>query len=258
MGKVIVEKKGPIAIIKLNSPETLNALNTEFLTEIDGALDQVDEDKSIFVAIITGTEKAFIAGADIKYMMKLTAVEILEWAQFPGQVISRIEGLRIPVIAAIDGFALGGGCEFCMGCDIRIASTRAKFGQPEVSLGIIPGSGGTQRLPRLVGEGRAKELVYTGKIINAQEAERIGLVNKVVPPESLLDEAMAMAEQICAHAQIAVQQCKRAINAGMQADLKTALDLELQAFSICSSTEDKQIGMGAFINKSKEKKFIYR
>jgi enoyl-CoA hydratase len=166
--------------------------------------------------------------------------------------------MRVPVIAAINGFALGGGCELAMACDVRIASAAAKFGQPEVALGVTPGAGGTQRLPRLVGIGKAKELLYTGKIIDAAEAGKIGLADMVVEPEQLMPAAMEMAEQIALQGQIAVQQCKRAVNAGMQTDLKSALDLELQIFSLCNATEDKKIGMNGFINKVKVKAFVNR
>lgn len=258
MDKILLEKKDHIAIMTLNNPSVLNALSAEFMAEIDEAIDEVDKDTKIYVLIITGTEKAFIAGADIREMMPLTAAETLKWGKVGSDLNIKIENLRIPVIAALNGFTLGGGCELAMACDIRIASEKAKFGQPECGLGITPGAGGTQRLPRIVGITKAKELLYTGKIIGAQEALEIGLVNKVVPPEDLLDEAMEMANQIAGNAQIAVQQIKRAVNIGIETDIKTGLEYELQAFSLCNSTEDKKIGMGAFVNKSKEKNFIYK
>lgn len=257
--KIILEKPTPhIALMTLNNPDALNALNTEFMNGIDAAIDEVNRDKNIFVLIITGTGKAFIAGADIKEMLNLSAVDMLEWAQIGSKINVKLEDLRIPVIAAINGFALGGGCELAMACDIRIASEKAKFGQPEVGIGVTPGAGGTQRLPRLVGVPKAKELLYTGKMINAAEAEKIGLVNSVVPHEELMDKVMELAQMIADQGQIAVQQCKKAVNAGMETDLKSALALELQAFCVCSATEDKQIGMGAFVRKEKEKKFVYR
>ena len=258
MSQVMLEKRGPVAVLTLNRPEALNALNTAFMSEISQAADEAAANRNTRVLIITGMGKAFIAGADIKEMLALSAVEMLEWAQLGSELNVKLEALRIPVIAAINGFALGGGCELAMACDIRIASETAKFGQPEVGIGVTPGAGGTQRLPRLVGTGRAKELLFTGRQIGALEAERIGLVDKVVPAGALMDEALHMAEEIAAQGPIAVQQCKRAVNAGMQTDLKSALALELQVFSVCSATEDKQIGMGAFVHKQKEKRFVGR
>lgn len=258
MSKVLYEKKGHVGLITLNNPAILNALNSEFMTEIDAAVNQADADKDIFAVIITGVEKAFIAGADIKQMLGLTGTEALEWARQGLDLNDKIENLRVPVIAAINGFALGGGCELAMACDIRIASSKAKFGQPECGLGITPGAGGTQRLPRLVGPAKAKELLYTGKIIRADEAAAIGLVNEVAEPEALMDAAFAMAEQIAVNAQIAVQQIKKAVNVGIETDIRTGLAYELQAFSLCNTTEDKKIGMTAFVNKEKEKHFVYR
>ena len=256
MDKVLLEKKQHIAVLTLNNPSTLNAINTEFMGDIDKAINEVDGDDSIYVLIITGTGKAFIAGADITEMLSLTAVEALKWGKVGSDLNTKIENLRIPVIAALNGFTLGGGCELAMACDIRIASEKAKLGQPECGLGITPGAGGTQRLARLVGVGKAKELLYTGKLISAQQAYEIGLVNKVVLPDDLLKEAMEMANQIAVNAQIAVQQIKRAVNIGLDSDIETGLAYELQAFSLCNSTEDKKIGMNAFINRSKEKTFL--
>ena len=258
MDKVLLEKLGHVAVLTLNNLSTLNAINTEFMGEIDKAINEVDRDNSIYVLIITGTGKAFIAGADITEMLSLTAVDALKWGKVGSDLNTKIENLRIPVIAALNGFTLGGGCELAMACDIRIASEKAKLGQPECGLGITPGAGGTQRLPRLVGVGKAKELLYTGKLISAQEAYEIGLVNKVVPPDDLLKEAMEMANQIAVNAQIAVQQIKRAVKIGLDTDIETGLSYELQAFSLCNSTEDKKIGMSAFINRSKEKTFLYK
>ncbi len=258
MSTVLYEKKGHIAVITLNNPKVLNALSTDFVAEIHKAVDEVDRDKEIYVLIITGVEKAFVAGADIKQMLPLNAVEAIEWNRGAAELNVRLENLRVPVIAAVNGFALGGGCELAMACDIRIASEKAKFALPECGLGITPGAGGTQRLPRLVGAGKAKELLYTGKIIGAQEACSIGLVNSVAAPEALMDEAMAMAEQICANAQIAVQQIKKCVNLGLETDIATGLEFEQQAFGICNSTQDKTIGMSAFVNKEKEKHFIYK
>lgn len=259
MSKVIFEKHSEhIAVITLNSPENLNALSTEFMAEIDAAVDQAAADQTVYVLIITGTGKSFIAGANIKEMIDYNSLKMLEWARLGSDLNTKIENLRFPVIAAVNGFALGGGCELAMACDFRIASEKARFGQPEVGIGITPGAGGTQRLPRLVGEGIAKELLYTGKTITAAEAERIGLVNRTVAHETLMDEVIKVAQVISAQAQIAVQQCKRAVNVGMQTDLKSALALEHQIVSFCFDTEDKRIGMSAFLNKENEKHFIYR
>ncbi|MTI65100.1 MAG: crotonase [Firmicutes bacterium] len=258
MGKVILEKKEHIAVLTLNNPKSLNALNVEFMKEISNSIDEVNNSEDIYVLIITGKEKAFIAGADIKEMLPLSGAETLEWAQLGSDLNTKIENLRIPVIAALNGFTLGGGCELALSCDIRIASEKAKFGQPEVGLGITPGAGGTQRLPRIVGVGKAKELLYTGKIIDAEEALEINLVNKIVPSDKLLDECIDLAKEISKNAQIAVQQTKRAVNRGIETDVNTGLSYELQAFSVCNSTEDKKIGMEAFINKSKEKNFQYK
>ncbi len=208
--------------------------------------------------ILTGTKKSFIAGADIKEWNSLTSVEAVEWSGRIQKTNSRLESFRIPVIAAVNGYALGGGNELAMSCDIRIASSKAKFGQPEVGLGVIAGAGGTQRLPRLVGVSMAKELLYTGRTISAKEAERIGLVSRVTEPEELMPAALELAREICLNAQIAVQETKRAVNLGLRADIDTGLAAESQAFGICIGTEDKKIGATAFINKSMTKNFIYQ
>ncbi|MDO4621428.1 MAG: enoyl-CoA hydratase-related protein [Eubacteriales bacterium] len=258
MSTVLYEKKGHVGLITLNNPKKLNALSAAFMTEIENAVAEVEKDTDVYVCIITGVEKAFIAGADISEMCPLTAAGAIAWGKQGTDLNLRIENLRVPVIAAVNGFALGGGCELAMACDIRIASEKAKFGQPEVGLGITPGAGGTQRLPRLVGAGIAKELLYTGRMINAQEAYRIGLVNKVTAPEELMDAAFALADEIIKNAQIAVQQTKRCVNRGIETDIVTGIDFEQQAFAVCNATEDKQIGMGAFLRKEKEKNFVYR
>jgi len=256
MANVLFEYQDNIGIITLKNPSVLNALSTSFIKEINDALDLVEEKRDLLALIITGTEKAFIAGADINEMLLLTVVDALTWGKLGLDLNTRIERLSIPVIAAVNGFALGGGCELAMACDIRIASEKAKFGQPECGLGITPGAGGTQRLPRLVGLAKAKELLYTGKIISAQEAYRIGLANEVVAPDLLMDSALAMAKEICKNAPVAVQQIKKAINVGIETDLETGLNYELQAFSLCHATQDKIIGMTAFVNKEKNKIFV--
>lgn len=246
---LIFEKEGNIAIIKLNRPKALNALNSETLKELDNAIELIENDAEIYAVVITGEGKAFVAGADISEMKELNSLEGRQFGILGNKVFRRMETLDKPIIAAVNGFALGGGCELSMAADIRIASSKAKFGQPEVGLGITPGFGGTQRLARLVGEGKAKELIFTGDLINAEEALRIGLVNKVVEPEQLVEEATNMAKKIASNAPIAVKLCKDAINKGMQMDIDNALMYESQVFGLCFSTEDQKEGMGAFIEK---------
>jgi enoyl-CoA hydratase len=259
MSRVDFEKKGHIAVITLNSPENLNALNSGFMGEIEEAVDKVEADLDIYAAIITGSDRAFIAGADIKEMLNMTSHEARLWVRQGSDLNHKIEQLRVPVIAAVNGFALGGGNELAMACDIRVASEKAKFGQPESKIGVTAGAGATRRLPRLVGLGKAKELLFTGKTIDAKEAFSIGLVDKVVPHDSLMDEAMVLAGAICANnGQIAVQEHKRLINVSLDIDIQTALILEQQAFAVTAATEDKQIGMSAFVNKQKEVHFVYR
>ncbi|GAA0122663.1 MAG: short-chain-enoyl-CoA hydratase [Clostridium argentinense] len=246
---LIFEKEGNIAIVKLNRPKALNALNSETLKELDNAIELIENDAEIYAVVLTGEGKAFVAGADISEMRELNSLEGRQFGILGNKVFRRIETLDKPIIAAVNGFALGGGCELSMAADIRIASSKAKFGQPEVGLGITPGFGGTQRLARLVGEGKAKELIFTGDLINAEEALRIGLVNKVVEPEQLVEEATNMAKKIASNAPIAVKLCKDAINKGMQMDIDNALMYESQVFGLCFSTEDQKEGMGAFIEK---------
>lgn len=247
---VILEKEGNIAIVTINRPKALNALNTETLVELDSVIDAISNDNEIFAVILTGAgEKAFVAGADISEMKDKTVVEGRKFGILGNKVFRKLETLEKPVIAALNGFTLGGGCELSMACDIRIASSKAKFGQPEAGLGITPGFGGTQRLARLVGMGMAKELIYTGKMIDANEALRIGLVNRVVEPEKLMEEVKALAGSIAANAPIAVQLCKTAINRGMQTDIDTALMYESEVFGECFSTEDQKEGMTAFVEK---------
>lgn len=245
------EAQEHVAILTINRPEALNALNIDVLKELEQTIAQAEADSNIYVLIITGAGKAFVAGADIAQMKDLSAVEAKAFGEFGNLVFSKIEMLSKPVIAAINGYALGGGCELAMSCDIRLAGTKAKFGQPEVGLGITPGFGGTQRLPRIVGASKAKELIYTASTIGADEALSIGLVSKVVPDEELMNTALAMANKIAQNAQIAVRQSKDAINKGMQSDITTGLGYEAQAFGLCFSTEDQKDAMTAFVNKSK-------
>ena len=256
MKDVELTRRGHTACIVLGRPETLNALNVGFVEEIHKALDEVENDADLYVLVVTGTGKAFIAGADIKEWSALTPPEAVVWSGTMQGIASRFENFKLPVIAAVNGFALGGGCEIVMACDIRIASAKAKLGLPEVSLGVIPGAGGTQRLPRIVGASAAKELLFTGRIITAEEALRIGLVDKITEPDALLEEAFRLAEEICANGHIAVQQVKRAVNQGLKADIAAGLALEAQAFGIVIGTEEKNIGVRAFMEKNRKKPLL--
>ena len=220
---LIIQKEENICIVKINNPQSMNALNSEVLSELDAAFSCIEQDSEIEAVILTGEGRAFVAGADISQMSTMNAAQGKEFGVQGSKVFRKIELLPKPVIAAINGFALGGGCELALSCDIRIASTKAKIGQPEVGLGITPGFSGTQRLPRIVGEGRAKELIYTAKAITADEAFRIGLVNKVVEPEELMDAAMTMAKTIAKNAPVAVRLSKEAIGRGMQTDIDSAI-----------------------------------
>lgn len=249
------EIRDHVAIITIARPEALNALNTDVLSKLFQALDDAEANNDVYVLVITGAGKAFVAGADISQMKDLSAVEAKAFGEFGNRVFYKIESLSKPVIAAVNGYALGGGCELAMACDIRIAGTKAKFGQPEVGLGITPGFGGTQRLPRIVGASKAKELIFTAEVIGADEALRIGLVSKVVTDEELMNTALEMAGKIAGHAQIAVRQSKDAINKGMQCDIATGLAYEAQAFAVCFATEDQKDAMTAFVNKSKVTQF---
>jgi len=249
---LLFENNDGIGIITLNRPKALNALNNDMLAELDSLLDIIAQDETVKVVIVTGNgEKAFAAGADIAEMQHLSAIEGRKLGKFGQSVISKFENLPQPVIAAVNGFALGGGCELAMACDIRIASEKAKFGQPEVTLGITPGFGGTQRLPRLIGKGRAKELIFTGDIIDVQEAYRIGLVNKVTTAEELMSVTQAMAGKIMSRAEIAVKLSKAAVNTGMDMDVESGIAYEAETFGLCFSTADQKEGMSAFIEKRK-------
>ncbi len=249
METLLYEKRKNIGIIRINRPEAMNSLNRELLTELDLMLDQVTRDEDVYVIILTGSGKAFVAGADIEEMKDKNVLEAKKFARLGMDLFRKIENMEKPVIAAVNGFALGGGCELAMACDIRLASEKARFGQPEVGLGITPGFGASQRLPRLVGEGIAKELIFTGDAIRADEAYRIGLVNKVLAPDLLMEAAIEMAEKISSKAQIAVRNSKESINRGMQADIDTAMSIEEDLFAICFSTEDQKEGMKAFLEK---------
>lgn len=251
--KLLVEKENGIAIVKINNPQSLNALNSTILGELDTLFTELENDSSISVIILTGEGKAFVAGADITEMSSMDAAEGKAFGEKGAKVFRKIELLSKPVIAAVNGYALGGGCELAMCCDIRIASAKAKFGQPEVGLGITPGFSGTQRLPRLVGMGKAKELIFTAEAINADEACRIGLVNSVAEPEELMNTAAAMAEKIAGKAPAAVKYSKESINRGMQCSMDEAINIEANLFGLCFATEDQKEGMKAFMEKRKAK-----
>jgi 3-hydroxypropionyl-coenzyme A dehydratase len=283
MKYIQLEPEADIAILRINRPEALNAMNVDVISELSKMIDILAADDSIRVVIITGAgERSFCAGADISYMVNIDPMQAERYATSAQAMINRIERLEKPVIAAINGFALGGGCELAMACDIRIASSNAKIGQPEVTIGIPPGWGGTQRLMRLVGPAKAKELIFTGKMITADEAYQIGFVNKVVsigpgdklPPEApkgdvgkekeratevskilnkkLMDECIALAKEIAKNSFVAVKASKMLINRGMDTDLETGLRLEIYGWALCFAHEDRQKMMSTFLNKGKK------
>ena len=248
------EEEGEIAILTINRPKALNALNSQVLNELDRVLDDIDTDK-IRALILTGAgEKSFVAGADIAEMSTLTKEQGQAFSKKGNDVFRKIETFEIPVIAAVNGFALGGGCEISMSCDIRICSDNAIFGQPEVGLGITPGFGGTQRLARLVGPGMAKQMIFTGQNIKAEEALRIGLVNAVYPQNELLNEAKKLANTIAKNGQNAVKNSKKAINEGIQMDIDSALEIEERLFGDCFQSDEQVDRMKQFLEKGKKKK----
>lgn len=250
---VLYEQKGQYAIITINREKALNALNSAVLDELDKTLDSVDLDQ-VRCLILTGAgQKSFVAGADIAEMSTLTKAEGEAFGKKGNDVFRKLETFPIPVIAAVNGFALGGGCEISMSCDIRICSENAMFGQPEAGLGITPGFGGTQRLARTVGVGMAKQLIYTARNIKADEAYRIGLVNAVYPQEELMEQAKKMASTIAKNAPIAVRNCKKAINEGLQVDIDQAIVIEEKLFGGCFETEDQKAGMGNFLAPKEQK-----
>ena len=283
MKYIQLDPQGDIALVKINRPEALNAMNTDVIAELSRTIDIISADESIKVVIITGAgERSFCAGADISYMVNIEPMQAEKYASSAQAVINKIERLEKPVIAAVNGFALGGGCELAMACDIRFASSNAKIGQPEVTIGIPPGWGGTQRLMRLVGPAKAKEMIFTGKMVSADEALQIGLVNRVVsigtedslPPEApkgdaakekeragevarilnkkLMDECFALAREITKNSFTAVKVSKMLINRGMDSDLETGLRLEIYGWALCFAHEDRQKMMSAFLSKSKK------
>ena len=246
---IIFDKKYGIGYVTMNRPKALNALNTEVLTELDDVFRAIDKDDEVRVAIVTGEGRSFIAGADIAQMSELNGTEGRDMTIQGQKVMELIESINKPVIAAVNGFALGGGNELAMACDIRIASEKAKFGQPEVNLGIIPGYGGTQRLPRLVGKGMAKKLIYSAEMIDAQEAYRIGLVDEVVPAEELMEAAEKLAKTIMSKAPIAIKMAKVAINNGINTDLTIGVQFEAESYTSTFVSEDRVEGMKAFVEK---------
>jgi 3-hydroxypropionyl-coenzyme A dehydratase len=283
MKYIQLEPQGDIAILRINRPEALNAMNLDVISELSKMIDIIAADESIKAVVITGAgERSFCAGADISYMVNIDPMQAEKYATSAQDVINKVDRLEKPVIAAVNGFALGGGCELAMACDIRIASSNAKIGQPEVTIGIPPGWGGTQRLMRLVGPAKAKELIFTGKMITADEAYQMGLVNTVInlgsddkiPPEApkgdaakekeraseiaktlnrkLMDESLALAKEIAKNSFTAVKVSKKLINRGMDTDLETGLRLEIYGWALCFAHEDRQKMMSAFLNKSKK------
>jgi len=247
--RLLFSKIDRIGILSINRPKELNALDSCTLCELEKAIDMIISDDDIYVLIITGEGRAFVAGADIFEMKNMDVGQARQFSKRGFTIFRKIELMEKPVIAAVNGYALGGGCELALCCDIRIASEKAKFGQPEVKLGIIPGFGGTQRLVRAVGVGKAKEMIFTGEMMDAEEAYRIGLVNKVVPEDKLMEEAIKMANTIANNGQIAVRNAKTAINMGREADLETGQSIENSLFGVCFSTEDQKEGMAAFLEK---------
>ena len=249
---ILLETKNNIATLTINRPKAMNALNTEVLQEIDQAIDEIINSQDVQVVVVTGAgDKAFVAGADIKEMAEKNAVEGQSFSRLGNEIFIKLSNLKQPVIAAINGYALGGGLELALSCDIRIASTNAKIGQPEVGLGIIPGFGATQRLSRAIGPAKAKEYILTARNVKVDEALRVGLFNKVVEPEHLLEEAYKMAERIIGNAPLAVQNAKLVINEGHEISLDQALKLEENTFGLLFATKDQKEGMKAFSEKRK-------
>ena len=247
---IIFEVKDGIAIITFNRPEVLNALNNKLLKELSHALDEISENEDIRVLILTGAgEKSFVAGADIKEFPTFNPLKAKSFSEMGHSLMNKLQELPIPVIAAVNGFALGGGCEIAMACDFIYASENAIFGLPEITLGIIPGFGGTQRLPRLVGRSMAKEMIFTGKMIPAAEAKNMGLANRVCSQEQLMDEAVKTAKTIASRGKVSLRTAKQAINNGMNVDLTTGCSIEIDAFALCFTSPDAKEGASAFLEK---------
>ena len=248
-----ITKKNGSTILTISRPSALNALNTDVLNELGRAIDMIAVDETVNILVITGEGKAFVAGADIVEMKDMNTPRGREYGILGSSVFRKLELMEKPVIAAVNGYALGGGCELAMSCDIRIASEKAKFGQPEVSLGITPGFSGTQRLARIVGQARAKEIIFSGNMITAQEAAAIGLANRVVPHDLLMPETLALAEKIVSNAQLAVRYAKSAIDRGFESDIDVGIAIENNLFGLCFATEDQKEGMTAFVEKRSPK-----
>ena len=253
MSFVNVDLQGAVAVLTIDRPKALNALNPEVLADLKAAFEGIDQNAVRCVVLTGAGDKSFVAGADIGSMSTMTKAEGEAFGKLGNDIFLMIESFPLPVIAAVNGFALGGGCELAMSCDIRICSDNAMFGQPEVGLGITPGFGGTQRLARLVGMGMAKQLLYTARNIDAAEALRIGLVNAVIPQAELLDAALKMAGQIAKNAPIAVRACKKAVNEGMQVSIDKAVEIEEKLFGDCFETHDQVEGMACFLSREKPK-----
>jgi enoyl-CoA hydratase len=249
---LVYEKKGSIGILTVNRPEKMNALSNQLISELRSFLSEIESDDELKVLIVTGAgDKAFVAGADIGELVERDAIAGSKVSRERQDVFSRIENLPVPSIAAVNGYALGGGLELALACSMRICSENARFGAPEVKLGIIPGDGGTQRLPRLVGKGRAMEMILTGDFIDAQEAFRIGLVNRVVPPENLLQQTLELAEKIASRPPLAVRFAKEAVNKSIEGGAESGYALESYLHALTCSTEDKKEGVTAFLEKRK-------
>lgn len=249
---IIFDVEEGVAVLKFNRPKALNAINTDVLAEVNDALDKIESDPSVKVLVLTGEgEKAFVAGADIGHMVNLSPLQFRKFSRDGQELLFRLERLPIPVMACVNGFALGGGTEISMACDFIYASENAKFGQPEINLGIIPGFGGTQRLPRLVGKGRAKELCMTGVMISAQEAKEIGLVNKVFSPDKLWGETMKTAKILASKGKVSLKAVKDCIERGFDVDLRDGCYMESDAFGLCMTSPDGKEGMTAFLEKRK-------
>ena len=253
MSFVNVEQQGAVAVLTIDRPKALNALNPEVLADLKAAFEGIDQNTARCVVLTGAGDKSFVAGADIGSMSTMTKAEGEAFGKLGNDIFLMIENFPLPVIAAVNGFALGGGCELAMSCDIRVCSDNAMFGQPEAGLGITPGFGGTQRLPRIVGLGMAKQLLYTARNIDAAEALRIGLVNAVIPQAELLDAALKMAGQIAKNAPIAVRACKKAVNEGMQVSIDKAVEIEEKLFGDCFETHDQVEGMACFLSREKPK-----
>jgi enoyl-CoA hydratase len=248
---IVLEIKDNVGVVKMNRPDAMNALNDQTLSELKEAISQLKDDDAVRVIIITGEGKAFVAGADIAEMKDMTAEQAEEFSRTGQKVFNRIAKIKKPVIAAVNGFALGGGCELAMACDIRVASEKAKLGQPEVNLGVIPGFAGTQRLSRLVGPAKAKELIFTADMVDAQTAHSIGLVNQVVPAEQLMDACMEMAKKIASKGPKAVRLAKKVVNEGVEEKLEKGSEYETHEFGECFASGEAKEGMSAFLEKRK-------